>query len=442
MPKKFNFSRTEIQKLPTPEKRDYYYDLKTRGLVLDVRPTGGKTFQIYRKIKGAPIRVVLGSFNQDMPDSRDFPAGFDPLKLLNTNPELNVRMARAMGSSVNASLDKGQNVAETKREAKRKSDGEFTLRQAFNRYREDYLIPHGKKTVQDLSDNFSRYLGDVPDGQKKAHGKERTKASCAVNWEQRKLSSITPEEVRRLMIALKDDIGAYTANRTLELLRSVYNKAIEWKDFDGENPCIGIKKFSTSTRARFIKGEELPAFFNALAQSDSESFKHYIMLSLFTGARKSNVLGMKWEDIDSDRKVWTVPDSVSKNGEPMTIPLTRIASEVLESRKKAHDVWVFPAKSASGHMENPKKRWATLLSEAGLTNLRLHDLRRSLGSWAAMTGASLTIIGSALGHKSVAATQIYARLQSDPVLEAMERAASAIMSSAGLNEKAAAGKMG
>lgn len=87
-------------------------------------------------------------------------------------------------------------------------------------------------------------------------------------------------------------------------------------------------------------------------------------------------------------------------------------------------------------MESPKKNWAALMQAAGLSDLRLHDLRRSLGSWAAMSGASLAIIGRALGHKSVDATQIYARLQVDPVREAMEKATSQMLSRAGFNSTA------
>jgi len=271
-----------------------------------------------------------------------------------------------------------------------------------------------------------------------------------VNWERRKLSSIESGEVRRLMNALKDGIGVHTANRTLELLRAVYNKVIAWKLYSGENPCHGLEKFKMKSRERFLTGEELPHFFKALSQTENKDFRDFVLLSLTTGARKANVLAIKWGDIDFDNLIWTVPGEFSKNGDPLTLPLTSAAVEVLEERKamreKQNDLkepkeelseWVFPAvRSTSGHMENPKKHWAALLQSAGLKNLRLHDLRRSLGSWAAMSGASLAIIGRALGHKSVDATQIYARLQVDPVRAAMELATSEMLGRAGYKSKA------
>jgi integrase len=104
----------------------------------------------------------------------------------------------------------------------------------------------------------------------------------------------------------------------------------------------------------------------------------------------------------------------------------------VQNELSAPSPYVFPADSASGHMSPPNKRWKKLLIDADLTDLRLHDLRRSLGSWAAMTGASLAVIGRALGHKSTDATAVYARLQHDPVTEAMERATAAMLSKANI----------
>ena len=230
------------------------------------------------------------------------------------------------------------------------------------------------------------------------------------------------------------------ANRVFELLRVVFNKMIEWKLFLGSNPCVGIQKFKEQTRSRFVTGEELPGFFEALAEVEYESFKDFVLLLLMTGARRKNVLSMRWAEIDFDATLWTVPDVFSKNGEMLTIPLTSIALAVLEKRKSNGSEFVFPADSRTGYMSPPKKHWVALLHKAGLENLRLHDLRRSMGSWQAMTGSSLVIIGRSLGHKSIEATQIYARLQVDPVRESMERAAQAMFLKAGLSNRGEAGK--
>ena len=112
------------------------------------------------------------------------------------------------------------------------------------------------------------------------------------------------------------------------------------------------------------------------------------------------------------------------------------AIEILKARQNNGSVWVFPGTGATGHLIEPKRAWARLLERAGIDNLRIHDLRRTLGSWQAKTGASMVIIGKSLNHKSSSTTAIYARLDLDPVRESVDRATSAIMVAAGLKPTA------
>lgn len=92
-------------------------------------------------------------------------------------------------------------------------------------------------------------------------------------------------------------------------------------------------------------------------------------------------------------------------------------------KASAESDWVLLSKkSASGHLEDPKRSWQDLLKRAGITNLRLHDLRRTQCSYQAITGASMNIIGKSLGHKSTSATMVYARLSADPIRESMQKA--------------------
>src|SRR5262249_61953361 len=132
--------------------------------------------------------------------------------------------------------------------------------------------------------------------------------------------------------------------------------------------------------------------------------------------RRSNVQEMEWKEIDWTRAEWMIPAEKSKADEPIRVALHSAAVEIL-SRRKASSMsdWVFPGKGKTGHLVEPKSCWARILKRAKLSDLRLHDLRRTLGSWQAATGASLPIIGKSLGHSSIQATQIYARLDLDPV---------------------------
>jgi len=99
-------------------------------------------------------------------------------------------------------------------------------------------------------------------------------------------------------------------------------------------------------------------------------------------------------------------------------------------------IWVFPGTGVTGHLVEPKKAWKRVLERAGISNLRIHDLRRTLGSWQAKTGASLVIVGKSLNHKSPSTTAIYARLDLDPVRESVERATGAMLVAAGLKQEA------
>ena len=245
----------------------------------------------------------------------------------------------------------------------------------------------------------------------------------------KKISTITNQEVRNLHEKVRSENGLYQANRILERIRAIYNKAIEW-GYKNENPTNGIKKFKEQSRDRFIQPDELPKFFESLDQEENHLSRDYIYISLYTGARKSNVLAMRWEEINFTMKRWQIPKT--KNGDSLTIHLPELAIEVLEKRKEENEKldlqdfqkeWVFPSfTSKSGHLEEPKKSWKKVLERAGIKDLRLHDIRRTLGSYQAISGASLQVIGKSLGHKSSMATEVYARMNLDPIKQSVDKA--------------------
>ncbi len=432
---KLDFTRARLDAIPTPDKRRYYKDSKSKGLMLAVLPSGTKSFELYRKVDGRPKRIGLGHFDSKMAESRSIPKGSNPLILVGNSSALNVAMARLLAAAVSAQLDMGINPSELKHSTRKEKLTELTLEGAFDSYEKDYLLPQEKRTTQDLRNLFERHLGNVKSEQKKPHGKEKTKSAYGVDWSKRKLSDITAEEVRTLHNRLKEGGGIHTSNRVFELLRAIFNKMEEWDKFKGKSPCKGISKFKEQSRERFITSEELPRIFDALINTQNETFVEFVLLSLFTGARRENVLSMRWQDFNFEASYWTVPSELSKNGSPLILSLSTKAIKILQERKLrvgTENAFVFPARSKSGYMSAPKKQWAKLLEDAEISNLHLHDLRRTLGSWAAMTGASLQIIGAALGHKSTEATKVYARLQDSTVKSAIDLAAETMLEKAGI----------
>lgn len=420
------FERKALSSIQPADKRSTYQDTAKRGLVLDVTPNGVKTFRIYRKVGGRPERITLGRFNATLPDSRDFPQGTDLLKAMDAQPELNVRMAHRLADAVNVAIDAGRNVAEVKRQAR----GEMTLGELFDKYCSDHAEPKGVRTLRQIKERYERFLGALPDLPPKKHGVKRTKAPFGVNWHNRKLSSITPEEVRKLHLAAGKHLSASSANQIVDLLRQLYRKAKKWGDFTGELPTAEIEFFDEkgNERERFLQPDEMPRFWAALEEEHNEAFRDFVLLAILTGARAGNIVSMHRDQMDLRAAEWVVPNTASKNKTAMRIVLVPEALEIVQRRLAGTEGgWVFPAASRTGHMTIPRKPWDALLQRAGIENLRRHDLRRSLGSWQARTGASLVIIGKSLGHNSTAATQIYARLDTDPVRDAVTRATQAML---------------
>ena len=241
----------------------------------------------------------------------------------------------------------------------------------------------------------------------------------------RRLGTIKKADIQKLHTTVGSESGPYAANRTLALLKAMFNKAEEL-GYRGDNPCRGVKKFPEVARDRFLQAGEAEAFFDAL-QGEAEIFRDFFLMSLLTGARKSNVLSMKWIDLDLLAGYWRIPET--KSGSVVVVPLVAPAVAILEKRQTAANgcPWVFPGHRRGDHLRSPKDSWERILKAANLENLHMHDLRRSLGSWMAGQNVSLTIIGKVLGHKTPQATMIYSRLAMDPQRHAMEGATTAML---------------
>lgn len=367
-----NFTKEFIDNIRTPEKgrRLVIYDTNRPELALRVTEKGTKTFLIIKKHKGESIKITLGRY-----------------------PIMTVSQARKQTLEVLAELAKGINP----NEEKKKLRAETTLEELFKEYMERHSKKQKKSWKYDEKD-IPRFFG---------------------GWFKKKISSISRRDIQLMHQKITEENGVYQANRMLARIRSMYNKAIEW-GWNGTNPASGIKQNKEIKRDRFLLPQEIPDFFKAVEQESNVVTKNYIWISLLTGARRSNVLAMRWDEIDFFLKIWRIPNT--KNGEPLNIPLTETTIKLLKEIERTSE-WVFPSStSASGHLEDPKRAWKRILERAGIKNLRIHDIRRTLGSYQAITGASLNIIGKSLGHKSQTATQIYARLTNDPVREAMETA--------------------
>ncbi|MCC8371661.1 MAG: site-specific integrase [Rickettsia endosymbiont of Pseudomimeciton antennatum] len=377
------FTKDVLQKIESPkEKRDIYKDTKEAGLILIVSYGGSKVFYLGKKIKNLYHRIKIGCF-----------------------PDVSIIEAREKALELKSQIAKGINPMEEKGKL---SNGlpdvlptELTFKELFDKYINEY----GRYNIKRWQDRIV-----TMDRQGK-------------HFYPMKISTIQKVDIQQAFNNLAN-VGKYTANRFLEMLSSIFNKAIEWELLE-KNPVFGIKKHKEQSRDRYITKEEMPRFFQALEKEKNQLIKDFILISLYSGVRKNNVLSMRWENISFANKIWYIPNT--KNGEPHTMVLVDEA-KILQARKEQiNSEWVFPSNtSSSGHLQEPKKAWKRICQKAGLKNLRLHDLRRTCGSWMAINGASQYIIGKALNHKDIKSTAIYARLSLDPVREFMEKATNSI----------------
>jgi integrase len=420
MAERFTFTRITLRDLPVPnQKTVLVHDDVSRGLKITISPSGLKSFRLIRKFKGRPLKITLGKFDPQIPETREISDGSEPLEMLGNRPALNIRMARKLATALNAQLDAGVNPYD----AVRRSRTERTLGDLFECYAQ-YLGSEGKKALPRFRYIFERYLGELPNEPRKKHGKLRTKPQGAVNWKRRALSAIRYEDVKKLRFALSQSTGETTSNQVIALLRATYSFGKKQRLYDGDNPAVGVGKFRMQSRDRFLQAEELPRFFQALATESDDNIRDFFQLALYTGARRGNMLAMRWDQLSLDSASWRIPET--KNGEPIIVPLVEEAVEILRRRlRTAQSVaWVFPGSGKSGHLSSVKQAWARIVKRAGIENLRIHDLRRSLGSWMASTGANMIATQRALGHKTIAASLVYQRLAQDPVRAAMQRATS------------------
>ena len=372
-----NFTESYINKLPNADitnKRYEVYDEKIKELSCRITNKGKKSFYIRKKFNGKAIRVHLGDY-----------------------PVMTVENARKSAQN-NLNLiasDKNPNI-EKKRLAKT-----TTLKELFNKYTENHAKIHTKpRTYQENLGVYNRYLK---------------------KWENRIVNSFNKGEIEEYIISLYKEKGKFVANSSLVLLRHIFNKGIEW-GLEITNPTLGIKKYAIKSRERFLSSDEIGRFISAANNYHDSIVGSYFLLSLFTGQRRTNVLSMRWDCIDFTNAIWHIPET--KNGEPLNVTLVTQALDILKKlQKTSTSEWVFPSKmSKSGHLEEPKYALKAILKTANITNFRIHDLRRTLGSYEAISGASLQIIGKSLGHKSTQATEIYARLSLDPVRNAAQTA--------------------
>lgn len=436
---RIRFTKANLTALEAPEagKRRTVYDDEIKKLALRLTSTGSKVFYVVRRTGGTMTWIKLDPF-----------------------PQMTVEQARRKAESILGEFAGGVNPAAAKRALR----GEPTFANAYNdfilRKRNKRGAPISDKTKRDYADVFRLHLSGIKNS---------------------KLSEITREHVKALHRKMTAT-SPTQADKAVAMIGAIYNFAKDSDNFAGDNPASRVQKNPTVERDRFVKPDELPYLFRAFERS---ALRDFFWLALLTGARRSNLQSMAWRDVDLSGAVWRIPKT--KNGEALDVPLVTEAVQILTKRQKSAGrgaVYVFPGTGESGHLAEPKTAWAMILrwtafdmlmdalleaeaitpkefaaghksaalalykaekefhevakkakikpGDYSISDLRMHDLRRTFGSYQTRTGASLTIIGKSLGHRSQQSTKVYARLDLDPVRDSVSSGTTAMLRAAGV----------
>jgi integrase len=235
------------------------------------------------------------------------------------------------------------------------------------------------------------------------------------------LFNVTSSEIVQCRDILRKTRAPGTVNCYLAVLSHVYSKACkEWKWLN-VNPMDDVEKFKEPRGiVRFLSDKELDRLLRALENSNNDIAKMVVMLSLSTGARKSEVTGLKWEDYDADRNIIIVQET--KNGERRQLPLHGKCREWFKAYAKGRNRggYVFPSK----YKRQPydvDRAWRKIVKAARLRDFRFHDLRHTAASFMAMQNVPTTTIAEVLGHKTLAMVKRYAHLSEGHVSDAVKK---------------------
>ena len=383
---KFNKRSIKQLKCTSAQGREFYRDTDCRGLCIEVRSTGGKTYYLsYRDDRGRQRLYKLANAADVTPQQAQ--------KLCDR-----ARNKIAMGE------DPGKQREELRDSA--------TVAEFFN----DSYLPYIKSYKRSWDTDESVFRNHI-----------LPVIGAAF------MDAVNTDDIGRVLIRAGQRLSAATVNRLLVLLRYMFNLAIRWHTAGVvSNPTATHKlKRLSNHRERFLSAAETQQLIAAVNASPNPMLRYIIPFLLLTGARKREVLDAQWRDVDRERSFWRIPKT--KSGRERHVPLSAAALELLDRvPRRKHCDWIFANPKTLKPYVSFYYSWDTARTTAGLSDVRVHDLRHSFASFLVNAGCSLYEVQKILGHASVVMTQRYSHLSQDSLLRAASHAGS-VVSPAGIS---------
>lgn len=358
-------------------------DTELKGFV--VRNQGGRvSYAVHKRVKGGPLALItIGPHGEPWTPATARTKALEIISLMAQGIHPNVQRKQEQAKAV-------------------------TLRDAVARFKEEW----GPKLKPRTREEYERLLD----------------------------KSIVPELGGiRLQELTRADISRFHARRSdrphhANFALAVLSKLMSWAEQDGlrpegANPCRGIKKYPARKKERFLTLAEFERLGHVLAEAEAAERESLfaiaaIRLLMLTGARRNEILELRWSYVDLERGLLNLPDS--KTGQKV-LRLSPPALAVLQALPRIEgNPYVICGQTEGEHLVNLQKPWNRLRKAAGLSDVRIHDLRHSFASVAAASGASLPMIGKLLGHSNPQTTARYAHLADDPVQQLNSTVADAI----------------
>ena len=237
-----------------------------------------------------------------------------------------------------------------------------------------------------------------------------------------RLDELTSQQISKFLAEkLEEGFAPATVEKIRVVLGKSYALAQEW-DLPGvdRNPVRSVKRpVFDNQRTRALSAPEVDRLLKAAAKSPNPQLKPIVHLLLLTGARLSELLHAKWEDVDVHNRRWLIP--MSKTGKARYVPLAQAAVDVIQALPRFEGApYLVPNPETGRPFVSIKRAWQTARDEAKLEGFRLHDCRHAAASAMATAGVDIYTIGKVLGHSSVASSQRYAHVANEALLQAVE----------------------
>ena len=354
------------------------------GLYLVVQPSGAKSFAVRYRHAGAPRKLTLGS-----------------------HPAIDLASARTLGGQALRVAAEGRDPAAEKQDAKEASKRAAVeeargKRDLFENVAKEFIERHAMKSTRETTwRETARILGLRPD----ADGNLIDVGGDVMSiWRGRKVQDITKRDVIALLDAVNDR-APIMANRVLSAIRKLFNWCLA-RDVITTSPCASVEPPAAETsRERILTDDEIKRLW-AATEAEGWPFGPLVRMLLLTGQRLGEVSGMRWDEINLEAKLWTLPGARVKNGNKHEVPLSDVALEILKAlpRIKTAKGFVFTTTrgvAVSGFSRAKDRLDAAIAGEGQpIDHWTFHDLRRTMASGMARIGIQLPVIEKILNHTS------------------------------------------